>query len=65
MSGPQHYAEAERLLVRAESVTGTDVDERRAYLLEMAKVHAALAHTAAVIDASENSGSGQWMGVLR
>ena len=47
MTGPEHYAEAERLM--AISIT---FDENQQAKLERAQVHATLAHAAAVIEAA-------------
>lgn len=49
MTGPEHYAEAERLLAEADKATERPVAETRALF---ALVHAQLSTTAAIVDCS-------------
>ena len=50
MNGPDHYREAERLL--DEATSRGDFNPRAQWCLELAKLHAALAHVAATAHGS-------------
>ena len=50
MNGPQHYAEAERLLDGPINVAPSEYDELRRDNLAAARVHATLALAAATLD---------------
>ena len=58
MNGPDHYREAERLL--AEAAARGDFNPRAEWCLELARLHAALAHVAATAQAFDGRG---WAGV--
>jgi hypothetical protein len=64
MNGPDHYREAEKLL--EEAVSRGDFHPRAQWCLELAKLHAALAHVAATAltadgtEWAEVAGSGLW-----
>ena len=62
MNGPEHYAEAERLLALADEspseTWATSTGEHKADSIATAQVHATLAQAAAVIDAA-NKWEGQ------
>jgi hypothetical protein len=51
MNGPDHYREAERLL--DEAISCGDFHPRAQWCLELARLHAALAHVAALALASD------------
>jgi hypothetical protein len=64
MNGPDHYREAEKLL--AEATSRGDFHPRAQWCLELAKLHAALAHVAATAltadgtEWTEVAGPGLW-----
>jgi hypothetical protein len=55
MNGPDHYREAEKLL--DEATSRGDFNPRAQWCLELAKLHAALAHVAAT---AQNSDGSHW-----
>jgi hypothetical protein len=52
MTGPEHYAEAERLREAARDSMNQDHMQMAAYFNQAAQAHATLAQTAATIDAN-------------
>ena len=58
MTGPEHYAEAERILDHAEEEAMANSDEWYANAMAAAQVHATLAQTAATIAVAQRRGAG-------
>jgi len=71
MTGPDHFAEAQRLLEMVQTVPQDQLvptvtikdDQRSANIIAAAQVHATLAQTAATIDATRINPEG-WANVL-
>lgn len=52
MTGPEHYREAERLLVLAHNLADQGHQDRADFILARAQIHAGLASTAATVEAA-------------
>lgn len=63
MNGPEHYAEAERLLATADA--SSTPDNAAAFLVSIAQVHATLALAAATAESESEVLSAAWAGALR
>ncbi len=64
MTGPEHYAEAERLLSAAENEYASADLDARAQQVARAGVHAQLATCAAAVDRVQAGAGPQWRAVV-